>query len=226
MSHFSRFAALPLLTLAAALCLTGCPGSKDQVAASSSQDTPQDQATDPAAGNMAPADSNTSAPGSNSAANSGSAQPNYSAQQSGSNPDARRYYAQPQNQGSDQSYDQGSDDPGYGDQPVEYADQPPPPLPDYEQPQAPGDDYLWTPGYWAWGQGGYYWVPGVWVEAPYEGALWTPGYWGYYHHRYGFHRGYWGPHIGYYGGVDYGFGYVGIGYQGGYWGGGHFNYNR
>ena len=29
---------------------------------------------------------------------------------------------------------------------------PPPPLPDYEQPQAPGDGYLWTPGYWAWGR--------------------------------------------------------------------------
>jgi hypothetical protein len=73
---------------------------------------------------------------------------------------------------------------------------------------------------------GYYWVPGAWVEAPYEGALWTPGYWGYYHHRYGFYRGYWGRHVGYYGGVNYGFGYIGFGYEGGYWGGGHFNYNR
>jgi hypothetical protein len=87
-------------------------------------------------------------------------------------------------------------------------------LPDYDQPPSPGDGYLWTPGYWGWGQGGYYWVPGGWVEAPYEGALWTPGYWGYHNHRYGFYRGYWGPHIGFYGGVDYGFGYVGIGYQG------------
>jgi hypothetical protein len=53
------------------------------------------------------------------------------------------------------------------------------PLPDYEQPPAPGDDYLWTPGYWAYASMGYYWVPGVWVQAPYEGALWTPGYWGF-----------------------------------------------
>jgi hypothetical protein len=99
-------------------------------------------------------------------------------------------------------------------------------LPDYEQPPVPGEGYIWTPGYWAWSPDGYYWVPGAWVEAPYEGALWTPGYWGFYHNRYGFYRGYWGRHIGYYGGVDYGFGYIGIGYEGGYWGGGHFNYNR
>jgi hypothetical protein len=208
MSYFSRFAALPLLALASALCMTGCPWSQNQAAASSSQAGSQDQAVDPASGNMATADSNTSAPAPSNASNSGGS------------------YSQAAYQAPSQNYDQGSDDPGYGAQPVEYADQPPPPLPEYDQPPTPGDDYLWTPGYWAWGDGGYYWVPGVWVEAPYEGALWTPGYWGYYHHRYGFYRGYWGPHIGYYGGVDYGFGYVGFGYQGGYWGGGHFNYNR
>jgi hypothetical protein len=99
-------------------------------------------------------------------------------------------------------------------------------LPDYDQPPAPGDDYIWTPGYWAWSSDGYYWVPGAWVEAPYEGALWTPGYWGYWNNSYGYYPGYWGQYIGYYGGIDYGFGYTGYGYQGGYWGGGHFNYNR
>ena len=46
-------------------------------------------------------------------------------------------------------------------------DQPPPPLPDYQQPPAPGDGYIWTPGYWAWCPNGYYWVPGAWVEPPY-----------------------------------------------------------
>ena len=99
-------------------------------------------------------------------------------------------------------------------------------MPDYDQPQDPGDDYIWTPGYWAWSPYGYYWVPGAWVEAPYEGALWTPGYWGYSNNVYGFYPGYWGQYVGYYGGIDYGFGYIGYGYQGGYWGGGHFNYNR
>jgi len=85
------------------------------------------------------------------------------------------------------------------------ASDPPPPLPDYDQPPAPDPDYLWTPGYWAWGPGGYYWVPGAWVAAPYVGALWTPGYWGFAGGYYRFHHGYWGLHIGFYGGIDYGF---------------------
>jgi hypothetical protein len=108
----------------------------------------------------------------------------------------------------------------------EQANEPPPPLPDYEQPPAPDPDYLWTPGYWAWGPYGYYWVPGAWVEAPYVGALWTPGYWGFYDGGYRFHHGYWGRHVGFYGGINYGFGYIGLGYVGGYWNGDHFFYNR
>jgi hypothetical protein len=40
------------------------------------------------------------------------------------------------------------------------------------------------------------------------------------------HAGYWGPHVGFYGGINYGFGYTGVGYVGGYWQGGHFFYNR
>ena len=121
---------------------------------------------------------------------------------------------------------QGPDDQDYAEQPTETATQPPPPLPDYEQPPPPGDGYIWTPGYWAWGPRGYYWVPGAWVEAPYMGALWTPGYWGFYGGQYLFYPGYWGPHIGFYGGINYGFGYVGYGYEGGYWNSGRFFYNR
>jgi len=106
------------------------------------------------------------------------------------------------------------------------ANEPPPPLPDYEQPPAPGDDYVWTPGYWAYGDGGYYWVPGAWVLAPYVGALWTPPWWGWADGHYLWHAGYWGPHIGCYGGSDYGFGYTGRGYYGAYWTDGHLHYNR
>jgi hypothetical protein len=58
------------------------------------------------------------------------------------------------------------------------------------------------------------------------GVLWTPGYWGWGGSAYVFHAGYWGPHIGFYGGVNYGFGYTGVGYEGGYWRGGAFAYNR
>jgi hypothetical protein len=102
----------------------------------------------------------------------------------------------------------------------------PPMLPVYEQPPCPEPGLMWTPGYWAYGGDGYYWVPGAWVPAPYEGALWTPGYWGWDNGLYVFHDGYWGDHVGYYGGVNYGFGYMGIGFVGGRWHGHDFEYNR
>jgi len=103
----------------------------------------------------------------------------------------------------------------------------PPPLPYYEQPILPGPDLVWEPGYWAWGPVGYFWVPGVWVMAPRPGLLWTPGYWAYDDagYSYGWHPGYWGARVGYYGGVNYGFGYFGNGFVGGGWYGAHFRYN-
>lgn len=104
----------------------------------------------------------------------------------------------------------------------------PPALPVYEQPVCPGDGYIWTPGYWAWDPDAedYYWVPGTWVLAPEVGFLWTPPWWGWEGDRFWFHDGYWGPHIGFYGGINYGFGYFGVGFVGGRWQGGHFFYNR
>src|ERR1700693_832915 len=101
----------------------------------------------------------------------------------------------------------------------------PPALPVYAQPPCPGDGYLWTPGYWAYGPVGYYWVPGVWVAPPRVGVLWTPGYWGFGGGVYAWHAGYWGPHVGFYGGINYGFGYGGVGFGGGMWSGGFFRYN-
>ena len=102
----------------------------------------------------------------------------------------------------------------------------PPVLPVYVQPPLPAPGYMWTPGYWAYGDDGYYWVPGTWVLPPSPGLLWTPGYWGWGGGVYAWHGGYWGPHIGFYGGVNYGFGYGGVGFEGGYWRGGAFFYNR
>ncbi len=102
----------------------------------------------------------------------------------------------------------------------------PPVMPVYAQPPCPGDGYIWTPGYWAYGPDGYYWVPGTWVMPPTVGVLWTPGYWGWNEGVYVWHAGYWGPHIGFYGGVNYGYGYFGNGYDGGYWRGRTFFYNR
>ena len=102
----------------------------------------------------------------------------------------------------------------------------PPPLPVYEQPWCPGPGYIWTPGYWAYGDDGYFWVPGTWVLAPQVGFLWTPGYWGWGGSAFIWHVGYWGPTIGFYGGINYGFGYTGYGYDGGYWRGRNFYYNQ
>lgn len=102
----------------------------------------------------------------------------------------------------------------------------PPALPVYVQPPVPGAGYIWTPGYWAWSGDDYYWVPGTWVLPPTVGVLWTPSWWGWSDGVYVFHPGYWGQHIGFYGGIDYGFGYTGVGYVGGYWDHDRFFYNR
>ncbi|MGA9040278.1 MAG: YXWGXW repeat-containing protein [Terriglobales bacterium] len=104
----------------------------------------------------------------------------------------------------------------------------PPALPVYEQPICPGDGYLWAPGYWAYDYDvtDYYWVPGTWVVAPEVGFLWTPAYWGWGGDGFVFYDGYWGPHVGFYGGINYGFGYFGNGFEGGRWDNGHFFYNR
>ncbi len=101
----------------------------------------------------------------------------------------------------------------------------PPAIPYYVQPPCPVANYIWQPGYWAWGPGGYYWVPGTWVLAPAIGLLWTPGYWGWGSGAYYWHRGYWGRTVGFYGGINYGFGYFGTGYVGGGWYGNVFRYN-
>src|SRR6202034_1863445 len=101
----------------------------------------------------------------------------------------------------------------------------PPAIPVYVQPPCPTEGFLWTPGYWAYGDAGYYWVPGVWIAPPRVGLLWTPGYWGFAGGAYGWHLGYWGPHVGFYGGVNYGGGFGGVGFIGGGWNGGGFRYN-
>jgi hypothetical protein len=77
------------------------------------------------------------------------------------------------------------------------ANEAPPPLPEYEQPPCPVEGYHWTPAYWGF-------VGGVYM----------------------FHAGYWGPHVGFYGGVNYGFGYGGVGFAGGRWVGNSFAYNQ
>jgi hypothetical protein len=102
----------------------------------------------------------------------------------------------------------------------------PPELPVYEQPLCPAEGYIWTPGYWAWADEDYYWVPGTWVLAPEPGFFWTPAYWGWGGSSFVFYEGYWGPVVGFYGGINYGYGYFGRGYEGGRWDHDRFYYNR
>ena len=190
------FSRISILILAAALA--ACNKAQTQAA-----QNPPDQPANVTSGN--PADGNL-APDNQSAAQPQETPPVAASGQS---------YAPPPPDEDNASYDQ----------PVE-ASQAPPPLPDYDQPPAPGDDYVWTPGYWAYASSGYYWVPGAWVLAPYVGALWTPPWWGFDNGVYLWHAGYWGPYIGYYGGIDYGFGYTGHGYYGAYWNHDRLYYNR
>jgi hypothetical protein len=145
-------------------------------------------------------------------------QQNYPQQQNQQRSDQQGYDQQQAYQGDNQNYDN-------GEQAYEETQQPPPDLPVYTQPVAPGYGYIWTPGYWAYTPYGYQWVPGAWVQPPYQNALWTPGYWGYSSDVYFWNPGYWGSSIGYYGGINYGFGYFGDGFYGGGWNNGIFFYN-
>jgi hypothetical protein len=104
--------------------------------------------------------------------------------------------------------------------------EPPPPLPANQvQPPAPAPNSIWNPGYWAWGQYGYSWVPGTWVAPPAVGLYWTPGYWAFSLGVFTWSPGFWGPTVGFYGGINYGFGFFGSGFVGGVWRGNGFAYN-
>ncbi|HEX4230669.1 MAG TPA: hypothetical protein VHZ07_18480 [Bryobacteraceae bacterium] len=210
MKRFSVLGSAAILGVALCLASASC-GNNPNSSAEQEQSS-----SDPAQANLAPA---------------GSAVPVQQASTSAPQPppSQQTYAQQPQPSSANQSYDQnyaaGTDDTDSGEQPV-YADQPPPPIPEYTQPACPGENYIWTPGYWAYASQGYYWVPGAWMLAPFVGALWTPPYWAYVDQHYRWYHGYWAPHIGFYGGINYGFGYVGRGYEGGYWNRDVFHYNR
>ena len=201
--------------LAVVLGATGCKSNSNAPIVDSSQT----DASDPADANMAPVNG---------------AAPVYTTQQQPARVLGQQSQGPPPQENGEsyadqgpygQAYDQDQEAVDAGQQAL-YADQAPPPLPEYQQPELTEAGYEWTPGYWSYGSEGYYWVPGAWVAPPYVGALWTPGYWGWYSGRYRFHHGFWGSHIGFYGGINYGFGYTGSGYHGGYWQGNNFYYNQ
>jgi len=101
----------------------------------------------------------------------------------------------------------------------------PPALPQEDQPMLSQDGSLWAPGYWYWRDQAYVWMPGAWVRPPRVGLLWTPAYWNSTGTVFVFHPGHWASTVGFYGGVNYGYGYFGNGYTGGHWIGNSFAYN-
>ena len=157
MKILPQYLVLGLLSAAIAAGVAGCKSNQNP---ENAQNQAQDQnpSQDPASANVAPI-SNASAQGGSYDAGA----PSSAAPQSGSGD----YPAQQSDQYASDQYPQGQDsDYNNYDQPVDYAPQAPPPLPEYDQPSAPGDDYIWTPGYWNYASDGYYWVPGAWVYAP------------------------------------------------------------
>ena len=229
MKSAARISWLAILSLALALSVAGCKSKQnaDNSANSTSDNSsattgqPADASDDPANANVVPVSNATTS--ASTSGGSGS-----SSDTSGGSDGGSGAVQAPTAQSVSTQYpsSQYNADNGYGQQADTYAQQPPPALPTYQQPPCPGDGYLWTPGYWHYASAGYYWVPGAWVSSPYNGALWTPGYWGSTGGRYAYYPGYWGFHVGYYGGINYGAGYGGFGYQGGYWRNNQFSYNR
>jgi len=43
--------------------------------------------------------------------------------------------------------------------------------------KAPGPNYVWVSGRWAYKSGKYVWVAGSWVKRPTPKAVWVPGHW-------------------------------------------------
>ncbi|HTY83228.1 MAG TPA: YXWGXW repeat-containing protein, partial [Silvibacterium sp.] len=154
MKTFPHLNVLFLSILSTGFVLCGCHGNQQQVSANSAAQADQ-PSNDPATANLAPV-AGPSAPGDNGSYAPSGQDTSYQA------PSPEEYageYSGQSDDSADESY--------YGVEPVDTAPEPPPPLPDYDQPPCPGDDYMWTPGYWDYASTGYYWVPGVWVQAPY-----------------------------------------------------------
>jgi hypothetical protein len=57
--------------------------------------------------------------------------------------------------------------------------------------RAPRPGMVWTPGYYRWRAGTYFWMPGRWVVPPRAGAVWVPPMWRRGPHGYAFVGGRW-----------------------------------
>jgi hypothetical protein len=72
------------------------------------------------------------------------------------------------------------------------AEAPPEPLIEIV-PAAPGDDFVWVNGYYAWNGTRYVWVRGHWAIRPRVGWVWVRSGWVYVDGRYHFVAGHWSP---------------------------------
>jgi hypothetical protein len=98
----------------------------------------------------------------------------------------------------------------------------PPPLPVYEQPPVPTEGYLWTPGYWMYVLRVISGCRALGLNRP-AGAGLDARLLGWSNALYVWNSATAGRNVGFYGGVNYGYGYYGRGYEGGYWRGNDFS---
>jgi hypothetical protein len=73
---------------------------------------------------------------------------------------------------------------GIAPPPVRY--EPPPPSP------PPAAVFVWVPGFWEPGEGGYRWIAGHYERPPYPGAFWYGPHYDQGPRGWGYRRGYWG----------------------------------
>lgn len=79
---------------------------------------------------------------------------------------------------------------------------------------APGENFLWAPGNWAWQNGEYVWQAGFWYTGN-PNWVWVPNYYSYTPRGYCFVNGYW-DHLPYDRGLLYAPVYWGSGFRGVY----------
>ncbi len=56
---------------------------------------------------------------------------------------------------------------------------------------APGPDYVWIQGHWAWHDNDYGWIGGRWEQRPDRHARWVAGRWQHRHGGWSWTEGHW-----------------------------------
>jgi len=74
---------------------------------------------------------------------------------------------------------------------VVYTERRPPPDRVEVMMAAPGADYVWIPGHWAWRHNDFGWIPGRWEKVQHGYRTWVPGHWVERGHRWYWVEGHW-----------------------------------